>query len=34
MIIDADCHLSSQKFDGLAILASELIEDAGPGGRG
>jgi uncharacterized protein len=26
MIIDADCHLSSQKFDGLAILAGELIE--------
>ena len=26
MIIDADCHISSQKFDGLAILAGELID--------
>src|SRR5512138_2925920 len=25
MIIDADCHLSSQKFDGLALMAPELI---------
>lgn len=26
MIIDADCHISSQKFDGIAMLAGELIE--------
>jgi uncharacterized protein len=26
MIIDADCHLSSQKFDGLSITTPELIE--------
>ena len=26
MIIDADCHLSSQKFDGLAMTAPELVE--------
>jgi predicted TIM-barrel fold metal-dependent hydrolase len=26
MIIDADCHLSSHKWDGLAILASELVD--------
>lgn len=25
MIIDADCHISSSKFDGLAITADELI---------
>jgi len=25
MIIDADCHISSHKFDGLAITADELI---------
>jgi uncharacterized protein len=25
MIIDADCHISSVKFDGLAITADELI---------
>ena len=25
MIIDADCHISSQKWDGIAITASELI---------
>ena len=26
MIIDADCHISSQEFDSLAITADELIE--------
>lgn len=26
MIIDADCHISSEKFDGTAIIAPELIE--------
>lgn len=26
MIIDADCHVSSQKFDSLAIMAGDLIE--------
>lgn len=26
MIIDADCHISSHKFDSLAITADELIE--------
>ncbi len=26
MIIDADCHISSHKFDRLAITADELIE--------
>jgi len=26
MIIDADCHVSSQKFDPLAITAGELVE--------
>jgi len=26
MIIDADCHISSRKFDSLAITADELIE--------
>lgn len=26
MIIDADCHISSRKLDGLAITADELIE--------
>jgi uncharacterized protein len=26
MIIDADCHISSHKFDGLAMTASELLE--------
>ena len=26
MIIDADCHVSSQKFDPTAILASELVD--------
>ncbi len=26
MIIDADCHLSSQKFDALSITAGELVE--------
>ncbi len=26
MIIDADCHISSQKWDGLAITANELVE--------
>jgi len=26
MIIDADCHISSQKFDSLAIMAGDLIE--------
>ena len=26
MIIDADCHISSQKFDSFAITANELIE--------
>jgi predicted TIM-barrel fold metal-dependent hydrolase len=26
MIIDADCHISSQKFDKLAITADELVE--------
>jgi Tat protein secretion system quality control protein TatD with DNase activity len=26
MIIDADCHISSHKFDGLAITADELVE--------
>ena len=25
MIIDADCHISSRKFDALAITAAELI---------
>ncbi|MBN1219323.1 MAG: amidohydrolase family protein [Anaerolineae bacterium] len=25
MIIDADCHISSAKFDGLAITADELV---------
>ncbi len=25
MIIDADCHISSQKWDGIAITAGELI---------
>lgn len=25
MIIDADCHISSQKWDGLAITAGELV---------
>jgi predicted TIM-barrel fold metal-dependent hydrolase len=25
MIIDADCHISSHKFDGLAITADELV---------
>jgi uncharacterized protein len=25
MIIDADCHISSQKFDGLALTADELV---------
>jgi predicted TIM-barrel fold metal-dependent hydrolase len=25
MIIDADCHISSHKFDGLAITAGELV---------
>ena len=27
MIVDADCHISSHKFDGLAITAPELIAD-------
>lgn len=26
MIIDADCHISSHKFDNLAITADELVE--------
>jgi len=26
VIIDADCHISSRKFDGLAITADDLIE--------
>lgn len=26
MIIDADCHISSRKWDGLAMLAPELVE--------
>lgn len=26
MIIDADCHISSHKFDGLAITADELVD--------
>ena len=26
MIIDADCHISSQKWDDLAITANELVE--------
>jgi hypothetical protein len=26
MIIDADCHISSRKFDALALTAGELIE--------
>lgn len=26
MIIDADCHISSHKFDSLAITADELVE--------
>lgn len=26
MIIDADCHISSQKFDGIALLAGELVD--------
>ncbi len=26
MIVDADCHISSRKFDELAITASDLIE--------
>jgi hypothetical protein len=26
MIIDADCHISSHKFDDLAITADELVE--------
>jgi uncharacterized protein len=26
MIIDADCHISSHKFDGLAITGDELVE--------
>ena len=26
MIIDADCHIPSRKFDGIAILAGELVE--------
>lgn len=25
MIVDADCHISSRKFDGLAITAPELV---------
>jgi predicted TIM-barrel fold metal-dependent hydrolase len=27
MIIDADCHISSHKFDGLAITADELVDN-------
>jgi len=26
VIIDADCHISSHKFDGLAMTADELVE--------
>lgn len=26
MIVDADCHLASQKFDQFSMLASELVE--------
>ena len=26
MIIDADCHISSHKFDSLAITADELVD--------
>ena len=26
MIIDADCHISSQRFDSIAITASDLVE--------
>ena len=26
MIVDADCHISSQHWDGLAITANELVE--------
>jgi hypothetical protein len=26
MIIDADCHVSSHKFDSLAITADELVD--------
>lgn len=26
MIVDADCHISSHRFDGLAITAPELVE--------
>ena len=26
MILDADCHISSHKFDGLAMTADELVE--------
>ena len=29
MIIDADCHISSHKFDGLAITADELVAQMG-----
>jgi uncharacterized protein len=25
-IVDADCHISSRKFDGMAILADELVD--------
>lgn len=27
MIVDADCHISSHKFDGLAVTAPELLAD-------
>jgi len=34
MIIDADCHISSHKFDSLAITADELIEQMDRAGVG
>lgn len=34
MIIDADCHLSSQKFDSLAIMAGDLVETMDKAGVG
>ena len=27
MILDADCHISSQKFDSSALLAAELVDE-------
>ena len=34
MIIDADCHISSHKWDGLAMTADELLHDMDRGGGG